>query len=432
MNVSIEKLPKSRVQVRIEVPVDEVRPFLEAAARGLSKEHAPKGFRPGAAPLEIMRNVVGDEKIAERALKTLVPRTFVDALLDRDDIEAIGSPEVEVETVAFDAPWVYRATVAALPEVRLGEYKSIRAQPKAVTVEPGEVDRELEELRKLRATYLAMPRGAITGDRVEVDIAATADRAPLAVGPERRQTLLLGDSHLVPGFEEQLLGMKEGETKTFSLPFPENHHRADLRGRTVEFSVTLRGVQQQILPELTDHFAQGLGKFTNLEDLRTKLGAHLREERAARERERFHAALLDAVVAQTTFGEFPDVLLERELATMLTELKDGVAAMGLKFSDYCAQIKKTEAELREGLKPQGLRRIRAGLALRAVAKAEGLAATEEEIVAEVNEALKALAHPAGAERQLDSETLKDAAAGAIRNRKVFAFLETLAPPKNGS
>lgn len=429
MNVSIEKLPQSRVRVRIEVPADEVRPFLESAARELSKEHAPKGFRPGAAPLEIMRNTVGDATIAERALKTLVPRTFVDALLDRDDIEAIGSPEVEVETVAFDSPWVYRAAVAVLPNVQLGDYQSIRAERKAVVIESGEVGRELEQLRKLRATYLTVPRAAGLGDLVEVDIVATVDRVPLEAGAERRQSMLLGDGHLVPGFEEQLLGMKEGQTKSFSLPFPENHHRADLRGRTAEFTVTLHAVQQQILPEVTDHFAQGLGKFQNLEDLKSKLAAHLREERELKERERFHQELLNAVVERATYGEFPDVLVERELETMLTELKEGVTAMGLTFADYCAQIKKTEAELRAGLKPQGLRRVQAGLTLRAIAKAEALAATDAEITEEVNAALKSFPNPQDAAQKLDPEALKDAAAGAIRNRKVFEFLEALASRK---
>lgn len=426
MNVSIEKLPKSRVQVRIEVPADEVRPFLESAARELSKEHPPKGFRPGAAPLEIMRNVVGDEKLAERALKTLVPRTFVDALLNREDIEAIGSPEVEVETVAFGSPWAYRAAVAVLPSVKLGEYRSVRAEKKPVTVGPGEVDRELEELRKLRATYLTVPRGAGRGDRVEVDIVATVDRVPLETGPERRQSMLLGDGYLVPGFAEQLFGMKEGQTKSFSLPFPENHHRADLRGRTAEFTVSLNTVQQQVLPELTDHFAQGLGKFLNLEDVKAKLAAHLREERELKERERFHQALLDAVVERTTYGEFPEILVERELETMLTELKEGVGAMGLAFADYCVQIKKTEADLRAELKPQGLRRIQAGLTLRAIAKAEGLTATDAEITEEINTALKSFSNPNDAVQKIDPEALKDATAGAIRNRKVFQFLESVA------
>ena len=426
MNVSIEKLPKSRCLVRIEVPADDVRPFLEAAARDLSKEHTPKGFRPGAAPFGIMRNVVGDATIVERALKTFVPRTFVDALLDRDDIEAIGSPEVEVEAVAFDAPWAYRATIAVLPEVRLGEYKGIRAEQKTVTVEPGEIDRELEELRKLRATYLTVPRAAAKGDRVEVDVIATVDRVPLETGPERRQSMLLGDGNLVPGFEEQLSGMKEGQTKSFSLPFPQNHHRADLRGRTAEFTVTLHTVQQQILPELSDHFAQGLGKFLNLEDLKSKLAAHLREEREAKEHERFHQELLNAVVERTTYGEFPDILVERELETMLTELKEGVAEMGLTFADYCMQIKKTEAEFREGLKPQGLRRIQAGLALRTIAKAEKLTATDAEITEEVNTTVKLFPNPQEAQRKLDLDVLKDAASGAIRNRKVFQFLESLA------
>lgn len=422
MNVTVEKLPKSQVRLRVELAADEVRPFVETAAKELSKEHPVKGFRLGAAPLEVMRSTVGDEKIAEATVKALVPRTYVAALLEHDDIEAIGAPEVDVERFAIGDSCAYRATVAVLPAVQLGEYRRVRVERRTVAVEEGEVARELERLRNLRATYLAVPRGATRGDRVEVDVAATMDRVPLEGGTER-QTLLLGEGYLVPGFEEHLLGMKEGQTKTFSLTFPGGHHRTDLRGRGVDFTVTVRGVQQRILPELTDHFAQGLGQFSGLHDLKEKFTAHLREEKEAEERERTHRSLLDAVVSQAAFGEFPEALVERELDTMLAELKEGAAAMGLPFPEYLAQVKKGEAELRENLRAQALGRIRSGLALRAIARAEGIAVSEEEVAAELNEAVKQFSGPKDAERKVDLEALRDVAAGVVRNRKVFQLLE---------
>lgn len=430
MNASVEKLPKSRVRLRIEIPPDEVRPFLERAARDLSNEQTPKGFRPGSAPFEVMRNTVGDEKIAERALKALVPKTYVAVLLEREEIEAIGPPEVKVGTIAFDAPWTYHATVAVLPEVKLGQYRGLKGERRAVTVEASEVEREIEAIRKMRASYLTVPRPAKLGDRVEVDVAGRVDKVLLPMGEQKRQPLLLGEGHVIPGFEEHLCGMNEGETKTFSVMFPSNHHRSDLQGRNVEFQVTMHTVQQRILPALDDAFAKGLGNFQNLQDLNEKLAQNIREEKERHERERLQQEFLDQVVAAARYGEFPELLVERELDTMLAELQEGVSAMGLAFDAYLAQVRKTKDELRAGMTGQALRRIRAGLALRAVAKAENLAATADEVEAEVNEVLKRFPNPAEAEKRLDLDVLRDVAEGSVRNRKVFALLEDIAV-KNG-
>lgn len=427
MKVAIEKAPNSRVQLRIEVPATEARPFLERAARDLSKEHAPKGFRPGSVPFEVMRNAVGDQALVERALKEFIPHTYVEALLEHEgEIEAIGQPDVEVEKIGFDTPWVYRANVAVLPDVTLGNYRDVRAERRSVTVEDAEVQRELERLRKMRASYLTVPRGAQDGDRVDVEVTATVDQAPLETGGPEKHPLILGESHLVPGFEEHLRGMREGERKTFPLAFPENHHQPNLRGKTAAFSVTMGAVQQRILPSLDDAFARGLGKFSSVQELTAQLTKSLREEKEALERERFQQELLHEVVAQATYGEFPDVLVERELDTMLAELKEGVADMGLSFETYLGQMRKTPAELREQWRPQALTRIRAGLALRAVAKVEKIVATDQETQEEMNGVLKHFNGPEDAKKRLDLDALRDLAAGTVRNRKVFQFLEDLA------
>lgn len=426
MKVAVEKLPKSHVKLRVELTAEEVRPYLERAAKALSEEQTPKGFRPGTAPFDVMRSAVGDQAIVEQALKDLVPKTYVEAVTEREDFETIGAPKVEVERVALDAPWLYTAQVAVLPEVRLGEYRNIHGARRAITMDAGEIDRELETLRKMRASFLSVARAAQKGDLVNVDITATADGAPLEPGPQTNQPFLLGEGNLIPGFEEHLVGMKEGEESRFTVTFPESHHRAELRGRRVDFHVRVRVIQQRILPALDDTFAQRLGKFSTLAELTHQLEANLRSEKEEREQQRFHQELLDQVIGATSFGDIPDELLERELDVMLTELQEGVAAMGLPFETYLAQVKKSRAELREGLRPQALRRIRAGLTLRALGKHERVDVTAAEVEEEVNSTLRAFPSPDEARKRVDLEALQDMAAAAVRNRKVFALLEGVA------
>lgn len=428
MNIQIKKLQKSRVKLTIELEKDEVRPYLEGAARDLSKDHPLKGFRPGAVPFDIMRSAVGDAALAEQALRKLVPKTYVEAVMDRQDIEAIGRPEVEAKKVTIGEPWVYEATVAVLPSVTLGDYKMLKGQRRTIEVPEEDIDRELETLRKMRASYLAVVRPVATGDRVEVDIATSIDRVPLEQGSGRKQPLIVGEGHLVPGFEDQLIGMKEGETKSFSLNIPDGHHDHSLRGKTIDFTVKVGSVQQRVLPVLDGTFARGLGEFPTVDDLKAKIRENMRVEKEEKEVHRYQMELLQQIIERTTYGEFPDVLIEGEVDKMLAELTDGLVASGLTLDQYLLQIQKTLEQIREGFHPQALERIRAGLALRAIAKAENVDVTDEELTEEMNLALRRFPSVEEAKKHVDVEELGNIAAGVIRNRKVFGRLETFAKP----
>lgn len=426
MDVSIEKLEKSCVKLTVRLAPHEVQPYLDAAARELSKEHPVKGFRPGSVPFAMMRSVAGDDALVKNTLTRLVPKTYLEAVMDREDVEAIGRPEVEAKDVTIGEGWTYEATVAVIPDVRLGDYTRISEERKEQAADAGEVNQELETLRKMRAAFITVPRPAQNGDRVDVDIQTTAGGIPLEGGSARGQAILLGEDHLLPGFDEQLIGMREGETKTFSLTIPEKHHQLNLRGRTVDFTVSVKTVQKRVLPEVNDAFAQGLGAFTDVNDLRGKLAANIKEEKEEHERQRIRQSLLRQVMETATFGELPDVLVEGELNTMLGELGQGVSAMGLTTTQVLQHIKKTKDELREGLKPKAVARVRAGLTLRAVAKAEGVTVEDHEVEKETQAALRQFADVEEAKKRVDLDELAEVARGTVRNRKVFALLERFA------
>ena len=232
MKVTKEKLPKSKIKLIIEVEPDEVQPFLDAAAKEESKKHPVKGFRPGQVPFEVMRSAIGDHHLIETALQKLVQQTYVDALLEDKEIEAIGRPEIEAKEVEIGKTWVYEAIVSMLPEVELGDYKKVKAEKNKFSVEDKEVATEIEELRKMRASYITVPRPAEKGDRVDIDINVSADGVPLEDGNARKQSVILGDSHLFPEFEAQILGAKEGEIKEFPIKFPADHPQKDLQNKT--------------------------------------------------------------------------------------------------------------------------------------------------------------------------------------------------------
>lgn len=426
MNVTVEKLPHSRAKLTLTIEAGQVQAYVEGAARELSTEHPLKGFRPGAVPLDMMRSAVGDAALVEHALKKLVPKTYIDALMEHEELEAIGRPDVEVKEVEIGKDWVYEATVAVLPDVQLGAYQRVRAEKKPVTIDTQAVERELDVLRKMRASYLSVVRPAQTGDRVEVDISASVDHVPLEQGSGRRQPLILGEGHLIPGFEDHIVGMKEGETKTFPLRFPDTHHQTDLRSKAVDFTVKVITIQQRVLPALDDTFAKGLGTFAGIDDLRAKLQENLQAEQTHKERQRYQMELLQQVVKDATFGEFPAMLVDSEVEKMLAELTAGLRETGLSLDQYLLNIKKTIEEVREGFRPQALDRVRAGLALRALAKAEKVDVSDTEVAEEVDAALRQFPNVEEAKKQVDLEELTNVAASMVRNRKVLERLEHFA------
>lgn len=426
MKVTIEKLPKSQVKLIIEVEAVDVQPFLNSAAREESKKHPLKGFRPGSVPFDVMRSAIGDEHLIETALQKLVPKTYVDTLMDNNEIEAIGRPEIAAKQVEIGKNWVYEATVAVLPDIELGEYKKLKEEKKEVTVDAKEIDAEIEALRKMRASYVAVPRGAQKGDRVDIDINVSADKVPLEDGNARKQTVIMGDSHLFPEFEAQLLEAKEGDTKEFPIKFPENHPQQDMRNRTVDFKVKVLTVQQEILPELDDKFAQGMGKFANIDELKKKIEENLKLEKEEKELQRIQQALLDQVVDKSVYHEIPDVLLEGEIDKMLAEMEEGLTSMGLNLEQYQQQIKKSREELRAGFKDQAIKRIKAGLALRAIGKTENVEVPDSEVEEEVSKFLQRFPNTEEAKKQVDIEALTDVTVGTLRNKKVFALLQKFA------
>ena len=426
MKVSIEKLPKSQIKLIIEVDAEDVRPFLDSAAHEESKKHPIKGFRPGSVPFDVMRSAIGDEHLIETALQKIVPKTYVDALMDNNKIEAIGRPEIAVKQVEIGKNWVYEATVAVLPEMELGEYKKLKEEKKKVEVEAKEVDAEIEALRKMRASYVAVSRGAQKGDRVEIDINASTDKVPLEDGNVRKQTVILGDSHLYPEFESWLINAKEGDFKEFPVKFPEDHPQQDMRNRTVDFKVKVLTVQQEILPELDDKFAQGMGKFANVEELKKKIEENLKLEKEEKEKQRLQQALLDQVVEKSIYHEVPDVLLEGEIDKMLAEMEEGLSSMGLNLEQYQQQIKKSREELRNGFKDQAMKRIKAGLALRAIGKIENIEVSDSEVEEEVSKFLQRFPSVEEAKKRVDIEALTDVTVGTLRNKKVFALLQKFA------
>jgi len=428
MKVNITKLPKSQIELKIEVPVEEWGEFLNEAAKELSLDLKIEGFRPGHAPLKLVEEKIGPAKILEEAAEHCARKCYVRAILD-NKIEAIGRPEISVLKMAKDNPFEFKAKVTVMPEIELTDYIKIAKEKKPrkkeeILVEDKEVEESLEWLQKSRAKYITVKRGAQEGDRVEIDFEAKINGVKIKNGESKNHPFILGQGRFVAGFEEKIKGMKEGEEKEFSLLFPSDYYKKDLADKLVDFKVKMNLVQEQEIPELNDQFAQSLGNFSSLENLRQSIKEGISQEKEEEEKEKWRLEIINKIAEQSVM-EVPDLLIEEELKKLLEDFKIQVGQFGLEWSKYLAEIKKTEDDLKKDLREQAIKRIRIGLVLREIAQKEKIEVNQDEIEEEINKFLSHYHSIEEVEKNIDIEQLKEYTYGVIRNKKVFHLLEKL-------
>jgi len=288
-------------------------------------------------------------------------------------------------------------------------------QRRDVSVSAAEIDSALRWLQGSRATYAQVLRPARKGDAVEIDFELSSGGKEVENGSIKNHELILGEGGYLPGFEDQLIGMSAGEEKKFSLPTP--------RGK-LDCHVKVKAVKDRKLPELNDDFSRSLGKFENLESLKTSIREGLAEEKELKERERIRILMLTKIDERTQF-DLPESAIREEIKIMLSELKGALAGMGLSFETYLQQIKKTAEELEAAFRPEAERRVRYALILRQIAREAQIEPTDEEVKEAADKFLRQFSSPEKAEQAVDPDSLARYTRNVLRNEKTFEFIEKI-------
>lgn len=425
MNIIKKELPKSGIELTVSIPYEDIQKDLADAAQEISAKHRVEGFRPGKVPFDILKQKFGEQYILEHALEGIVQRSFVRAILD-ENLETVGQPSINVTKTAPGNPIEYTATVALLPDAKLPDYKTVRADHREITVSDADVEKTILDIRKVRATETRAERPAKEGDKIEVDFRISVDKVPIDGGQSKNHPVYIGEKNFIPGFEEGLIGMKAGETKIYPVHFPENYHAKHLSGKEAEAQVTMQAVYDVNIPAADEMFAKGLGDFATMDDVRKKIRENLLEEAMEQEVHRYQAALIDDVVEKTIFGEIPDILIERETEKMLGELEQRTTQRGMDFENYLKSIKRTREELRKDFVSDAERRVKAALVLRGIAQAEKITITLDELQEEKNKYLAGLPDTRAIREQVQTPAFDDYLSNIISNRKVFGILQSYA------
>jgi len=424
--MEIKKLPKSQMEFSITVPAADFEKFLDEAAEHISEGMKIDGFRTGKAPRSVVEQNTSPEKVLAHGAEHAIKKTYVDAIVT-NRIDAIGEPKITITKIARGNDLEFKAVVAVMPEIKLSNYrkdiKSVK-KPETDKVTDEQIQKELETLQNSRAKLVTVSRVAGNGDRVEIDFEAYVDGKLIEGGKAERHPLTIGESYFIPGFEDNLIGMKEKDEKEFDLNFPKNYHQKELAGKPARFKVKMSLVQKKELPKIDDEFAKSLGSFENLEALKKSIREGIGVEQKKKSEEKWRTEAIEKIASESEI-DLPEVLIEQELEKMMAEFEQNIAQMGLKLETYLENIKKSKSEITKGWRETAEKRVRAALVLREIAAAEKIEVPADEIEKEMNTVMAYYKSVPDMEKNVDMERLYNYTKGALTNEKVFHFLASL-------
>lgn len=428
MKHSITEINKTEKEITFELTPEEFGKFKDEVLKEVSQNATLKGFRQGKVPQEMVENVFGKgDNFLEDVAREAINHSWRDFMRDKNWIVVEG-PEISIVKAAYQNPFIFKAKITIVPEFSIPKnYRDIvkKLEHKKVEVKSEEVEQSLGWLRKSRSILKNVEREAQKGDSVEMDFSTKNKEKDLEGGSAKGYKFILGEGRLLPGFEDNIVGMKAGEHKEFSLKAPKDFWNKEIQGATIDCVVDLKKVEEVVLPELSSEFVKTLGNFKDVADLKSNIEKNLFEEKEREEKERWRMEALEAI-SQKTDILIPEKLTERELGAMKDELTKNIASFGMPFADYIKRLNKTEEELLKSLRGQAQKRVSGALLLKVLIKLENINVPDEEVEKYAQQQLMRWGYDkAEAEKKISPEDLRIYAREFLSNEKVFESLESL-------
>lgn len=423
MELETKKLPKNLTEIKVELSAEEFKSFEEKALKNLAQETKIEGFRPGKAPLEILKQRTPTAKILEEMAHLAVNEKYLE-IIEKENLEPVAPPQVEIVKMAPDNPLIFKLKIPLMPKIKLGDYQKIKIQKNAPQIEEKQILKVLSELQSMRGQEKTVLRAAQKGDKVKIDLDLFHDKVPLENGQIKDMEIILGDSkEYFPGLNKQILGRKKGEIAEFSAPYPSSHPDKKVAGKKIDFRAKIKEIYQIDLPEIDDQFAQSIGQFKNLEELKKQIKKNLEEKENLKENQRQEIEIVQKLIAQTKFEEIPESLIEHEAEKMVAELKASIEQSSGNFEDYLQSIKSDVKALREKFIPKAEERVKSALCIREIAKKEKIEITPEELTTEIKKISDLYKNQEELIKNLKTESGQNYLRNLLTNRKVLDILK---------
>ena len=420
MNSKVEKTENAN-EVKLEITI-EAEKFDEAMKKVYFKSakyfNIP-GFRKGKAPMNIVEKYYGKEIFYEDAFNEVVPEEFEQALKD-NNIEAVSRPDIDIKQIGKGQDLIFTAVVQTKPEAELGKYKGIEIKKIEYNVTDHDIEHELGHMQEKNSRLVSIDdRPVQNGDITIIDFEGSVDGVPFDGGKAEGHELEIGSGAFIPGFEDQIVGMKIDEEKDINVKFPEEYFSKDLAGKDAVFKVKLHEIKKKELPKLDDEFAKDVSEFDTLKELKDSIKEKLETQNNERAKYETQDAVIKAV-SENTKLDIPSGMIELEIDNMLKDIETRLSYQGLKLEQYFKMMGKTEEEVRKEYEPQAIEGIKSRLTLEAIIKKEKIEATDEEIDAKIKE----MAENYGKKEEeiKDNENIRNYIKQGIESEKAIDFL----------
>ena len=387
MEYTVKKNDNSTVTLTIEVPTKELEKHRAKAAEDISKDLKIDGFRPGKVPLDVLEKNVDKKYIDAQTIDIAIQMSYAEAAM-KEKLQVIAQPKVKFisDTTKADEPLKFEAEVAVMPEVIVKDYKSIKVPKEEVKVEEKEIDEALADLKKYFKTWKDVERAAKKGDRVELDFEGFEPKDDSAIPgtASKNHPVVLGDNVLIPGFEENVEGMKKDEKKEFELQFPKDYHKKDFSEKKIKFKVELKRIEEGDDPEIDEAFAEKLtGKKLSPAELKKDIENNIKAKKSQQAELDRENKFLEEILKKTEV-KLPEALIEEEVGHMIQDMQHDLQHKGVTdFNEFLEKNKTTMDDLKKKYEPEAEKRIKVRLALTHIIEEEKLEATDKEVEEEL-------------------------------------------------
>ena len=385
MKTSVKYLSDTKVAVNVTLGVSELKDAELAALNELGKDIKVPGFRKGKVPVSVVSKNVNPNMLAQKTLESALSKAVADAFIS-EKLQALDRPEVEVKKFVPGSELEFTAESEVMPKIKIGDYKNLKSTAKKVSVTKKDIAEITDRLKKGFSSKKTVQRPAKLTDEVNIDFEGKKDGIAFDGGKGEKYDLVLGSNSFIPGFEDGIIGKKTGETFDLKLTFPEDYHADNLKGAEVVFTTTINEIKEVVEPELNDELAAKAGPFKTVEELEDDIKREITKQKETEAIEKLKDDLVAELVEKSTVP-VPDVLLKDQMKLIEQDTNRNLMYRGMSIGDYIKSLKYKDKNdwLENEVRPIAEKRVKAGLLLAELSKAEKIEATENELLEKINQ-----------------------------------------------
>ena len=420
MSVKVENTEnKNEVKLSFVVEAEKFEEAMKKVYTKTAKYFNIPGFRKGKAPMQLVERQYGSEIFYEDAFNELVPEVY-DAAIKENNVEAVSKPNIDITQMEKGKDLIFTATVQTKPEVKLGKYKGIEIKKIEYNVSEEDINHEIGHMQEKNSRLVSVDdRPVENGDITVIDFEGSVDGVPFEGGKAEEHELEIGSNTFIPGFEDQIIGMKVDEEKDIKVKFPDEYFSKDLAGKDAIFKIKLHEIKKKELPKLDDEFAKDVSEFDTLEELKNSIKEKIDVENKNKEKYETEEEAIKTVCENTEI-DIPGGMIEVEIDNMVKDIEGRLSYQGLKLEQYLQMVGKTEEDMRKEFEDQAKKSVKSRLVLEAVVKAEKLEASEEEVGEKIKEMAKQYNRPE--DELLANEQLRSYIAESMKTEKAIEFI----------